>query len=138
MSGHAGKETVRAFIDAFNTLDTSAMANALNFPHIRLAGGKFAVFASRDDFVQRFDANKTALQAEGWHHTVVESLEVIHAVPDKVHLAIEYTRRHADDAVYSRFNSLWIATLQEGHWGIQFRSSCLPPDLAQTMGNAVS
>ncbi len=138
MSGNTGKETVRAFIDAFNELDSSAMANAFNFPHIRLASGKFAVFASRDDFVQRFAANKTALQAEGWHHTVIESLEAIHAVPDKVHLAVEYTRRRSDDSVYSRFNSLWIATLQEGHWGIQFRSSCMPPDLVQTMTDDVS
>ncbi len=108
MSGNAGKETVRTFIDAFNQLDSSVMADAFNFPHIRLAGGKFAIFASREDFVQRFDANTTALEAEGWHHTVIESLEVVHAVPDKVHLAVEYTRRHADDSVYSRFNSLWI------------------------------
>ncbi|ETW95473.1 MAG: hypothetical protein ETSY1_30475 [Candidatus Entotheonella factor] len=138
MSEHAGKEAVRAFIEAFNLLDSAAMADAFNFPHIRLASGKFAIFETRDDFVRRFDANKPALEAEGWHHTVIESLEAVHAVPDKVHLAVEYTRRHADDAVYSRFNSLWIATLQDGHWGIQFRSSCMPRDLAQTMTDGVS
>ena len=138
MSGNAGKAAVRAFIDAFNTRDSAAMADAFHFPHIRFASGQFAVFESREDFVRRFDANTSALEAEGWDHTVLESLEVVHEVPDKVHLAIEYTRRRADDSVYSRFNSLWIATLQDGHWGIQFRSSCMPPDLAQTMGNAVS
>lgn len=133
MSGDAGKAAVRAYIDAFNKLDSAAMADAFNFPHIRLASGKFAVFESRNDFVRRFDANKSALRAEGWHHTVIESLEVVHAVPDKVHLAITYARCQADDTVYDRFNSLWIATLQDGHWGIQFRSSCMPSDLAQTM-----
>lgn len=138
MSGTAGPNAVRAFIDAFNTLDSSAMADAFNFPHIRLAGGRFAVFASREDFISRFDANTAALKAEGWDHTVVEALEIIHETPDKAHLALEYTRRRADGSAYSRFNSLWIATLQDGHWGIQFRSSCMPPDLTQTMGNAVS
>lgn len=138
MSGDAGKKAVRAFIDAFNQLDSEAMADAFNFPHIRFASGRFAVFESREAFVRRFDTNKSALETEGWHHTVIESLEVIHEVPDKVHLAVEYTRRCADDSVYSRFNSLWIASLQDAHWGIQFRSSCMPPDLAQTMGHAVS
>jgi hypothetical protein len=138
MSGNAGKDAVHAFIDAFNNLDSTAMADAFNFPHIRLASGKFAVFETREDFMRRFDANTSALAAEGWHHTVIESLEVIHAAPDKVHLAIAYTRRHADDTVYSQFNSLWIATRQEGHWGIQFRSSCMPPDLAQTMTDGVA
>ena len=69
MSGNAGKEAVRAFIDAFNQLDSLAMADAFHFPHIRLASGKFAVFESREDFVGRFDANKSALESEGWHHS---------------------------------------------------------------------
>ncbi len=138
MSENAGKEAVRAYIDAFNRLDTAAMADVFNFPHIRLAGGQFTILSTRKDFIRRFEANEPALQAEGWHHTVIESLEVVHAIPDKVHLAIDYTRRRADDSVYCRFSSLWIVTLQDGHWGIQFRSSCLPPERAQTIGNTVS
>ena len=39
MSGNAGKEAVRAFIDAFNKLDSEAMADAFHFPHIRFVGG---------------------------------------------------------------------------------------------------
>ena len=131
MSGNAGKEAVRAFIDAFNKLDSEAMADALNFAHIRFVGGQFVVFESRGDFVRRQDATKSAREAEGWHHSVIESLAVIHEAPDKVHLATEFTQRRADESVYGRFYSLWIATLQDGHWGIQFRSSCIPPDLAQ-------
>jgi hypothetical protein len=125
MSGDAGKAAVRAFIDAFNKLDSSAIADAFNFPHIRLANGQFTIIETREDFFQRSERVKAALEAEGWHHTVAESLEVVHEGPDKVHLAIEYTRRRADGSVYNRFNSLWIATLQDGHWGIQFRSSYL-------------
>lgn len=43
-------------------------------------------------------------------------------------IAIEYTRRRADDSVYSRLNSL-IATLQDGRSGIQLRSNYMLPDL---------
>jgi hypothetical protein len=43
MSGEAGKAAVRAYIKAFNQLDSSAMAEAFNFPHIRLASGQFTV-----------------------------------------------------------------------------------------------
>ncbi len=134
MSGNAGKGAVRAYIDAFNKVDSAAMADAFNFPHIRLASGTFTIIETREDFLQlqdRTDARRVAV--EGWHHTVIESLEVVHEGPDKAHLAIEYTRRRADDSVYSRFNSLWIATLQDEHWGIQFRSSYMPQALAQTV-----
>ena len=123
MSGDVGKAVARAYRDAFNRGDLSAIANACNFPHIRLAQGKFTIIETREDFLQRGEGQKAALAAEGWHHSVMESLEVVHEGPDKVHLAIDVTRRRADGSVYNRFKTLWIVTLQEGHWGIQFRSS---------------
>ncbi len=133
MSSNAGKEAVRAYNDAFNKVDSSAMADAFNFPHIRLASGEFTIIETLEDFLQLQERANAGRVAEGWGHTVIESLEVVHEGPDKVHFAIEYTRRRADDVVYSRFNSLWIATLQDGHWGIQFRSSYMPQELAQTV-----
>jgi hypothetical protein len=112
-------------MDAFNSGDISAIADTFNFPHIRLAEGTFTIIETREDFLQRGEGLKAALEAEGWHHTVMESLEVIHEGPDKVHLIIENTRHREDGSVYNRFKTLWIATRQDGHWGIQFRSSYL-------------
>ena len=126
MSGEAGKAVARAYMDAFNRGDISAQADTFNFPHIRLAEGKFVAMETGDDYRKTGARIQALLEEEGWHHTVLESLEVIHAGPDKVHLVIENTRRRADDTIYNRFKTLWIATLQDGHWGIQFRSSYLP------------
>ena len=102
-----------------------AIADSLNFPHVRLNQGTFNVFQTREDFLKRTANLKANLAAEGWHHTVLESVAVIHAAPEKVHMTIEFTRRRADDSVYTRFQTLWIATLQDGRWGIAFRSSYL-------------
>ncbi len=126
MSGEAGKAVARAYMDAFNRGDISAQADTFNFPHIRLAEGKFVVMETGDDYRKNGARIQALLEEEGWHHTVLESLEVIQEGPDKVHLVIENTRRRADDTIYNRFKTLWIATLQDGHWGIQFRSSYLP------------
>ncbi len=126
MSGEAGKAVARAYMDAFNRGDISAQADTFNFPHIRLAEGKFVVMETGDDYRKTGASIQALLEEEGWHHTVLESLEVIQEGPDKVHLVIENTRRRADDTIYNRFKTLWIATLQDGHWGIQFRSSYLP------------
>jgi hypothetical protein len=125
MSAEAGKAVVHAFMDAFNRGDLAAWADTLNYPHIRLAAGVFTIIPTREDFLQRNASLKASLAAEGWHHTVLESLDVIHAGPDKVHMTLENTRRHADGSVYTRFQTVWIATLQDDHWGIQFRSSYL-------------
>jgi len=116
---------VHAFVDAFNRSDQAAIADAFNFPHVRLAGGAFTSFADRADFLARRAPVNAALRDEGWHHTVLESIEVVHASRDKVHLSMRFTRHHVDGAVYADFPTLWIATRQSGHWGIQFRSSYL-------------
>ena len=119
------KEAVFAFQEAFNMVDISGMADACNFPHVRLALGKFTTFKTRDDFMEALAGLKERLEAEGWAHTHMESIEVVHEGQDKVHFAIAQRRRQADGTVYKPFNTFWIITLQDGHWGIQFRSSYL-------------
>ena len=80
---------------------------------------------SRDEFVRRSENGPRRLEAEGWDHTVVKSIEVVHSGEDKVHLAMTIDRRRADGSVYNSFETLWVATRQDAHWGIQFRSSYL-------------
>ncbi|MEM7252397.1 MAG: hypothetical protein AAF493_13345 [Pseudomonadota bacterium] len=129
----AAQSAVRAYIDGFNARDAEQMANAFNFPHVRLAKGLFTHIESAAIFIERQDTVTELLRDEGWHHTRIESMTAVHSGPDKVHLAIEFTRRQADASVYSRFNTLWIVTDQNNHWGVQFRSSFLLSD-ASTLG----
>ena len=117
--------TTRAFIDAFNAQDHERLADTLNYPHIRLANGVFRTIASREDFIEGSRRNRAGLDSEGWDHTVVASLVVVHEGEQKVHLAITNHRCRADDSVYNAFDTLWIVTHQDGHWGVQFRSSYL-------------
>lgn len=122
-------DAVTAFIGAFNQQDHEALAATMHFPHIRLANGRFMPIESAEDFVKGSRRAEPHLREEGWHHTVVDSLKVIHAGNDKVHIALTNSRTGEDGTVYNQFETLWIATLIDGKWGIQFRSSFLvtPP-----------
>ena len=40
-------------------------------------------------------------------------------------MALVMARRDKDGTVYNRFDTFWVATLEDGHWGIRFRSSFL-------------
>lgn len=120
-----GIAAVHAFIDAFNKQDHSAHARALNYPHSRLAGGHFLTVDSPEKFTEISARGEVRLAEEGWHHTVVRSLDVIHSGTDKVHIALTIDRCRENGEVYNSFDTFWIATCQEGHWGIQFRSSFL-------------
>ena len=121
----SGTAAARAFVDAFNAQDHEALAATLNYPHVRLANDRFVTIESHDEFVTRSQQGKTRLGSEGWHHTVIGSIEVIHSGDTKVHMALGIDRCREDGSVYNHFDTLWIATLQDQHWGIQFRSSYL-------------
>lgn len=124
-TGKRGIAAAQAFLDAFNAQDFEALAGSLNYPHVRLAEGRFETLASHQAFLARAPRVAASLEKEGWHHTAMKSIEVVHEGDDKVHLALVYDRCRADGSMYNRFDTLWIATLQDGHWGIQFRSSYL-------------
>ena len=114
-----------AFIDAFNAQDHQRLADTLNYPHIRLANGVFRTIASREEFIEGSRSNRARLDAEGWDHTVVASIVVVQEGERKVRLAITHHRCRADDTVYNPFDTFRIVTHQDGHWGVQFRSSYL-------------
>lgn len=121
----AAQAVAERFIAAFNAQDHDALAETLNYPHVRLANGRFTTIDAKADFVALSALGKTQLAAEGWDHTVTTQLVIVHSGPDKVHLALTNDRCRADGTVYNQFATLWIVTLQDGHWGIQFRSSYL-------------
>lgn len=121
----AGIAAAERFIDAFNAQDHARLAAALNYPHLRLANGRFARIESAADFARGSERGASRLAEEGWHHSTIRRIDVIHAGTDKVHLAMTVCRHREDGSVYNTFDTFWIATLVDGSWGIQFRSSYL-------------
>ena len=94
------------------------------YPHIRLAR-TFARFESAEEYVELSRRGEAHLQQEGWDHTEIASIEAIQMSDDKVHLVMQNHRCRESGEVYNAFDTLWVATLQDGHWGIKFRSSHL-------------
>ena len=124
-SSDQAKSVASAFIEAFNNQDHHELARTLNYSHIRLALGRFYTISSKEDFINLSQNSEEALRKEGWDHTVVESMETVHEGDDKVHLAIKNHRIDESGEIYNSFDTLWIVTLDDDHWGIQFRSSYL-------------
>ncbi len=125
MSEHPGLEAARAFVQAFNAQDHAALAQTLNYPHTRLAHNRFRTVPDAETFAAMSEKAEPYLHEEGWHHTILETSEVVHEGGDKTHLALTMARCRVDGEVYNRFQTFWIATCEDGHWGIRFRSSFL-------------
>ena len=108
------------YMAALNRGDEAGVNAACNFPHVRLAGGKVVVWPNHGDYrLQDF----VARAGDGWDHSKWDERTPIHVGDKKVHLKVKFSRWKKDGSLIGRFETIYIVTRQDGHWGIQARSS---------------
>ncbi len=110
------------FMAAFNARDVEAFEATFNFPSVRLASNTLALIEKGYHHPGMFE--RGALK--DWHHSAWDRRAVIHAGPDKVHIDTRFTRYRADGSVIGHFDSIYVVTCENGHWGIKARSSFAP------------
>lgn len=125
-SEQAAMAVTDEFMRAFNARDLKAHFGTFNFPHVRIASGQVRVFQTRAELEQNPERYGSREVESGWHHSRWDSREVIHSSPDKVHLAVQFTRYGADDRALNTYLAVYVITNVGGHWGIQARSSTAP------------
>jgi hypothetical protein len=111
-----------AFMAAFNSRDVKAFEATFNFPSVRLASGRLVIIEPRYHQPSMFDTGPLST----WDHSTWERREVIHAGADKVHIDTRFTRHAKDGSVIGGFDSVYVVTLEDGHWGVKIRSSFAP------------
>ncbi len=111
-----------AFMTAFNARDMQAFEQTFNFPSIRLASNAMRIINKGDQTQATFDH----ASLKDWDHSAWEKREVIHSGPDKVHINTRFTRYRADGSIIGGFDSIYVVTCEDGHWGIKARSSFAP------------
>ena len=129
MPDHLNAEAVRAaqavldaFMTAFNARDVAAFEATFNFPSVRLASQGLVILKAGDMTAERFTTGALA----DWDRSAWDRREVIHAGPDKVHIDTRFTRYRKDGSVIGGFDSIYVVTRQDGHWGVKIRSSFAP------------
>ena len=118
----AAQDVLDAFMTAWNARDVAGVRASFNFPHVRFASGRVRVM-SPEDVNDSMYANASLTE---WGRSAWRRREVIHAGPDKVQFDTCFARYRPDGSVISAFDSIYIVTLQDGHWGVQGRSSYAP------------
>jgi hypothetical protein len=118
----AANKVLDDFMAAFNARDLTAWEKTFNFPSIRLASNTLTIIEPGYHKPEMF--SRGALN--DWHHSAWERREVIHAGPDKVHFDTRFTRYRTDGSVIGGFDSIYVVTCENGHWGVKCRSSFAP------------
>ena len=110
------------FMAAFNARDVAAWDRTFNFPSVRLASNRLVILQAGDHQPAMFDQGALS----DWDHSAWERRDVIHAGRDKVHFDTRFTRYRADGSVIGGFDSIYVVTCEDGHWGVKARSSYAP------------
>jgi hypothetical protein len=110
------------FMTAFNARDIAAWQQTFNFPSVRLASNTMVIIDK--DYHQPDMFGRGAL-AE-WDHSAWDRRNVIHAGDDKVHIDTRFVRYRKDGSVIGGFDSIYVVTCEDGHWGVKARSSFAP------------
>ena len=110
------------FMAAFNARDVAAFDATFNFPSVRLASGRLVILHPGDHKPEMFDKGPLA----EWDRSGWDRRTVIHAGEDKVHIDTRFTRYRKDGSVIGGFDSIYVVTKENGHWGVKIRSSFAP------------
>ncbi|MDR3513906.1 MAG: hypothetical protein P4L73_19890 [Caulobacteraceae bacterium] len=118
----ATMECLDDFMAAFNARDVKAFEATFNMPSVRLASNTLTIIEPGYHRPGMFESGPLS----DWDHSAWDRREVIHAGADKVHIDTRFTRYRADGSVIGGFDSIYVVTCENGHWGIKARSSFAP------------
>lgn len=125
-ASNAAVGAIERFMAALNARDDDALYDLLHLPHVRISGEGVAIWHDRSELEATYLRDFYARAGPDWHHTTLDSTEIIHSSGHKVHVLIQFTRRDASGEAIATYRSLWIMTDNDGRWGAQARSSFAP------------
>lgn len=117
---------IENFMAALNANDDGALLDLLHLPHVRISGAGVAIWHDRAELEATYLRDFYQRAGPDWHHTILDSTNVLHSSEHKVHVLIQFTRCDASSAPIATYRSLWIMTAVDGRWGAQARSSFAP------------
>ena len=123
---NAAVAAIEKFMAALNAWDDAGLYDLLHLPHVRISGEGVAIWHDRAELEETYLRDFYARAGPDWHHTTLDSTEVIHSSEHKVHVLIQFTRWDESDTAIATYRSLWIMTRANGRWGAQARSSFAP------------
>ena len=120
----AALQALEEYNRAFNAEDEEAWAATFNYPHVRFSRrDTVKVSNTPEEFMDEFSFESFKIVNPGWDHSEWKSIEIVQSGPDRVHIALEFSRYDADGNVLKTIQTFHIMTLLDGHWGTQARSS---------------
>lgn len=109
---------VQEYFAALNSGNAEGVMAVFNYPHVRMrANGSVTYYA--DKSADHFGNFRKRTNADGWHESIIDNLQAILTAPTMAHVVCKFRRLRADGSVIGAYQSLYIVTQIDGHWGLQ-------------------
>ena len=108
------------YMDAWNQKDITSLEKTFHFPHFRFARNKMLVI---DRPGRLIPALVWGNLGSDWGHSEWVHLRIVHSSSDKMHVDTKFARYKVDGSLIGTYESLYILTHENNHWGIKMRSS---------------
>ena len=117
-------QVLDSFMTSFNARNMEEWSETLNYPHVRFAGSEVTLWNTKEEYssIDIFER----LSSTGWHQSAWLSRKVILVSKNKVHISTIFERYDENNNPLKQYQSLYIVTNKDGHWGVQARSSLAP------------
>ena len=112
------KLALQQFMQAWNSADNSLIQATVNYPHVTHAPVGLIIANQAEEFVTDFEV----LKGQGWASSRFDKIITRQSSAEKVNFEVEYSRLNTAGEVYSRGYVFYVVTLQDGHWGMQYRA----------------
>ncbi len=122
--GMQAQQELEAFLEDWNREDNEALLDHLSFPHVTHRAGTLIIVDTPEDFVQDFKL----LRSQGWRRSTFDHFEAQQVSETKVNLLVDFRRYDENDEVYADMQAFYVMTLQDGRWGMQYRTGGPRPD----------
>jgi hypothetical protein len=121
---NTAEDVTQRHAQAINNRDLTSYLETMNFPftYQNYNGVALTVEKASDcgvnaplpwDIILKTDSN--------WHHTEFDFMEEVARSTSSVIFKVGFSRVDDKGDAYGRYQAIWIATCQHGHWGVQFR-----------------
>ena len=118
-NGAAARETVDAYVRAWNSHDPKTLGTAMHFPYVRIGDDAVEVWSS----VAEFLAGPEPGRQRTWFETRLDRAEVAQAGANGVNVAVTCSRRDRAGQPLSTYEAVFLVVRRDDTWRVQAMST---------------
>ena len=121
---NTSKKAVEMHFRAINERQAEVYRQTMNFPftYQNYNGVALTIEKAADvDVSTRLPWEIISSTDPNWHHSELELLEEVARSESSAVFKVGFNRVAVSGHAYGSYMAIWIATCQNGHWGVQFR-----------------